>query len=227
MKGWFLELFLQRIPIAKSPFIVGRTKSAHLTLSTGGVSREHAEFLWDSVRDCWILKDLRSTNGTFVNGERLQDFCFLKPSDTIYFGNVEVRVVYDPLAQEGTVNRENLATENINIQLQQNNSIKAKIERGIMQNIQKSLMSIQDLADTLAIDRSTLFRHIKQEFNQSPSDLLREKRLEYAKEYLKKSNNISQAAYSSGFESLAHFSRCFKKQFGQSPSDYLKEIDNT
>jgi len=217
-------MFLERVAIDSSPFTVGRNQTSHLGLATGGVSREHAEFLWDDNRQCWILKDLHSTNGTFVNSERVKDFCFLKHGDVIYFGNVEIRLVYDPLSQGQKPNRENLATESINIQLQKGNSIKEKIERGIMHNIQQGLMSTQDLADTLTIDRSTLFRQIKQEFEQSPSDLLREKRLDYAREILKKSDNVSQVAFSTGFESLAHFSRSFKKQFGQSPTDYLKEI---
>ncbi len=224
MKGWFLELFLQRVPLNKSPFILGRNKSADLTLATGGVSREHAEFLWDEKRECWVLKDLHSTNGTFVNSERLQEFCFLKHADMIYFGNVEVRLCHDSEAvEQNIVDRESLATETINIQPHKNHSIKDKIERAFIHNFQKGLMTTQDLADTLAIDRSTLFRHIKQEYEQSPSDLLRDKRLDYAAQQLLENKSISDAAYSAGFESLSHFSRKFKERFTVSPTDYIKQ----
>lgn len=224
MKGWFLELLLQRLPIQVSPFTVGRTKESDLTLSTGGVSRQHAEFLWDEGRKTWLLKDLGSTNGTFVNSKRLQKKPQpLKHNDTLYFGNVEVQLAYDPLSQGLQKPRDTLATENIQIKLHADQSTKSKIEQGIAHNIQQGLMSTQSLADTLNIDRSTLFRQIKQAFEQPPSDLIREKRLDYAKDMMKNSDNISQVAYSTGFESLAHFSRSFKKQFGQPPTDFLKE----
>jgi AraC-like DNA-binding protein len=101
-------------------------------------------------------------------------------------------------------------------------SIKSKIERGILQNLQKGLLTTQDLADTLAVERSTLFRHIKQEFNLSPSALLKQKRLEYAAQILKQGRGtISEVAFDSGFESLSHFTRSFKAHYGVTPSEYL------
>ena len=37
--------------------------------------------------------------------------------------------------------------------------------------------------------------------------------------------NISQVAYSVGFNDLSHFSRTFKKHFGVAPRDYSREKD--
>lgn len=35
------------------------------------ISREHAEINYDHQRQCWTIKDMGSSNGTFVNGQRL------------------------------------------------------------------------------------------------------------------------------------------------------------
>ena len=34
--------------------------------------------------------------------------------------------------------------------------------------------------------------------------------------------NVTEAAYSSGFNDVGHFRRCFKEEYGVSPSKYTK-----
>ena len=51
------------------PFVVGRAESADLKLVSNRVSREHAVLSWEAGQ-FWI-RDLGSTNGTFVNGTRI------------------------------------------------------------------------------------------------------------------------------------------------------------
>ena len=50
--------------------VVGRAPEASVRLDDDGISRLHCEVLWDG-RAC-RLRDLGSTNGTRVNGERTQ-----------------------------------------------------------------------------------------------------------------------------------------------------------
>jgi AraC-like DNA-binding protein len=221
--GWFLELFMERIPMKETHITVGRDQDCLLPLATGGVSRNHANITWSAQYAQWIVEDNNSTNGTFVNGKRIIRKTPLNHGDMIYFGNVEVRLCYDPLSVSANVPRNKTSTDAINIKPLMGDTISDKIERAIEQNIQKGLYSTRDLADTLAIDRSTLFRQIKQNFEQSPSSLLMEKRLEVARELLRESENVSEVAFSTGFESLAHFSRSFKKKYGDSPSKFLKQ----
>jgi membrane-bound lytic murein transglycosylase D len=53
------------------PFTVGRGAECDLRIETGEVSRTHAEFL---PRDGgWWVRDLGSTNGTWLNGERVEE----------------------------------------------------------------------------------------------------------------------------------------------------------
>lgn len=67
------------------PQLIGRSSEA-LPLSDGTVSRRHAELTPDDGR--WYLRDLESSNGTFVNGRRLgREPVELSPGDQIRCGS--------------------------------------------------------------------------------------------------------------------------------------------
>jgi hypothetical protein len=53
---------------ARGSFVLGRSRSCDLTLTSPDASRRHAEIAAEGGR--FLLRDLGSTNGTWVNGER-------------------------------------------------------------------------------------------------------------------------------------------------------------
>ncbi|MHC5008219.1 MAG: ATP-binding protein [Planctomycetota bacterium] len=70
---------------ADEPQLIGRSSEA-LPLTDTTVSRRHAELTPDDGR--WFLRDLESSNGTFVNGERISgDRVELAPGDQIRCGS--------------------------------------------------------------------------------------------------------------------------------------------
>jgi signal transduction histidine kinase len=71
------------IPLAKAETTIGRAPSNDVHLSHGGVSRTHAVIARNNGR--FILSDLKSRNGTFVNNERIEQ-AVLQHSDKILFG---------------------------------------------------------------------------------------------------------------------------------------------
>ena len=66
------------------PQMIGRS-SESLPLGDSTISRRHCELTPDDGR--WILRDLESANGTFVNGQRVADRQILNPGDQIRAGN--------------------------------------------------------------------------------------------------------------------------------------------
>lgn len=78
------------IPLPQGKFLVGREEDCHLRPNSDLVSRHHCVFTVDdfSVR----LRDLGSTNGTFVNGERLKGAVILKPGDRVLIGKLDFEV---------------------------------------------------------------------------------------------------------------------------------------
>jgi EAL domain-containing protein (putative c-di-GMP-specific phosphodiesterase class I) len=80
---------LSTVRLSPLPFRVGRRAGIELTLAATSVSREHAEFYADG--DQLRLRDLGSTNGTFVNRKRICDEA-VGNGDIVHFGECEFRV---------------------------------------------------------------------------------------------------------------------------------------
>lgn len=57
------------VPLGKSAIVVGRAQSATLVLEDDYASTRHARFFPNG--DAWFVEDLGSTNGTFVDGQRI------------------------------------------------------------------------------------------------------------------------------------------------------------
>lgn len=71
--------------------VVGREENLGLSLvGESSVSRRHASITRQGLY--LTVKDLGSTNGTFVNGRRIQDEAKLSPGDDVQFGAVKFRV---------------------------------------------------------------------------------------------------------------------------------------
>jgi hypothetical protein len=66
--------------------LVGRSRSCHLRLERVTVSAEHAVLWWTGER--WLVRDLGSRNGTWVDGERLEPLSSrpLQPGAELAFG---------------------------------------------------------------------------------------------------------------------------------------------
>jgi EAL domain-containing protein (putative c-di-GMP-specific phosphodiesterase class I) len=95
-KTWFMESVAadgSRLThaIRKLPFRVGREAGSDLTVDARGLSRAHAEFQADPSGQL-RLADLDSTNGTYVNRERIRGSRLVAENDVIHFGNAEYRL---------------------------------------------------------------------------------------------------------------------------------------
>jgi hypothetical protein len=84
----------QSIPLGGT-IVVGRSEGSDLQLSEKGISRQHARF--QSGPQGWSVVDLGSTNGTFVNGQRLlpDQPHLLRVGDRITIGSMVVVVQTD------------------------------------------------------------------------------------------------------------------------------------
>ncbi|MDR2748482.1 MAG: FHA domain-containing protein [Bifidobacteriaceae bacterium] len=64
--------------------LIGRNESADILLDDNTISRKHAEIIRQS--GVWSLKDLGSLNGTYVNGERIENSQVINSGDKIQIG---------------------------------------------------------------------------------------------------------------------------------------------
>ena len=81
------------IPLIKEKLLVGRRGSCDITLDYPNVSAHHCEL--EIVNGYWHVRDLNSSNGTKVNGERVLDR-FLQPGDTLSIAKHHFEVNYSP-----------------------------------------------------------------------------------------------------------------------------------
>lgn len=79
------------VTVDHSPFSIGRRDGSSLLLTSGGVSRRHAEIL--DTTDGWVLRDCGSTNGTHVNGKRLAGDHLLRQGDQLRIADFRFDVV--------------------------------------------------------------------------------------------------------------------------------------
>ncbi len=90
------------------------------------------------------------------------------------------------------------------------------------ENWQDPDFDISDYCHVMTMSKSQLYRKTITLTGLSPNLLLKDFRLEKAKELMKKQRyNISQITFDSGFASPSYFTKCFKKKFGLLPMAYL------
>lgn len=91
--------------LENSEISIGREVGSDVFINDEEVSRRHARLI--SQFGDYILEDLGSTNGTFVNGQRATGQRILKPGDTILFGErvslTYEEVPFDPNATQASL----------------------------------------------------------------------------------------------------------------------------
>ena len=81
---------VRHVGVHALPFRVGRRADLELSLPIAAVSKEHAEILEKDGELC--VRDLNSTNGTYVNGERVESDRPISEGDLVQFATVVFRV---------------------------------------------------------------------------------------------------------------------------------------
>lgn len=93
-------------------------------------------------------------------------------------------------------------------------------------NYSESKFGVQELADLMGMNRTSLSKRLNAETGLPTSQFLRNYRLDIAKRMLKENvanRNITEIAYRVGFNDPKYFTRCFTKLYGVAPSAYRGE----
>jgi pilus assembly protein CpaF len=80
----------RRETFESSEISVGRVQGNDIVLSKGNVSKRHARLLYRDGR--FIVTDLNSTNGTYVNRRRIAQATIVRDGDRIYVGDFVLRI---------------------------------------------------------------------------------------------------------------------------------------
>jgi pilus assembly protein CpaF len=74
----------------KNEISIGRVQGNDLLLPKGNVSKRHARIVYRDGR--FIVTDLKSTNGSYVNGHRIAQATIVREGDKIYIGDFILRL---------------------------------------------------------------------------------------------------------------------------------------
>ena len=93
----------------------------------------------------------------------------------------------------------------------------------VQEQIDDDKLTVERIAQSLRMSRVQLFKKVKNATGTSPSEIIRQFRLEVGKRLLSENTlTVSEVAYRVGFGNPNSFSRAFKDKFGSSPSEYIK-----
>ncbi|HEX2697866.1 MAG TPA: FHA domain-containing protein [Anaerolineales bacterium] len=77
--------------------VIGRDSSSGVAINDAEVSRKHARLTFQGGK--YVIEDLGSTNGTFVNGQRLASPTVLKSGDVVSLGE-QIVLMYEALSAD-------------------------------------------------------------------------------------------------------------------------------
>ncbi|GMV34827.1 MAG: hypothetical protein DCC59_02950 [Chloroflexi bacterium] len=84
-------------PLEGDQLTIGRDSTNGVAINDAEISRKHARLMFQGGK--YVLEDLGSTNGTFVNGQRLAGPVVLKPGDVVSLGE-QIVLMYDAIASD-------------------------------------------------------------------------------------------------------------------------------
>ncbi len=82
------------IPIPPGSLTLGRASFNNIPINDSGASRQHARITLDEANDYLTITDGGSTNGTYINHQRLYGTAQLNPEDQVRIGQVVLHITH-------------------------------------------------------------------------------------------------------------------------------------
>ncbi len=191
----------------------------------------------DGLTLCKILKNDIATSHLHVlmltakNSTEDRIDCYNAGADAYISKPFELRVLearVDNLIRRREVKKETFkSNQEINISSMEYSSINEEFLKHAVNVVEVKLSDITFDFDQFAIDigasKSTLHRKLKSLTGLSPGEFIRNIRMKHASKMLVNNvGNISEIAFSVGFNDPKYFSRCFRTEFGMTPREYIE-----
>lgn len=104
------------------------------------------------------------------------------------------------------------------------NAFLLKFYAVVDKHLSNSDLSVEQIGDMMSLSRVQLYRKIKALTGISPVELVRQRRLDQARNFLRSGNfSIAEIAYKVGFSSPSYFTKCYKDYFGKNPNEENKQ----
>ncbi|MDX2132385.1 MAG: FHA domain-containing protein [Planctomycetota bacterium] len=77
-------------PLGKRVTVVGRDEGCTVQVLDERVSRKHIQIRFEDAKNTYVVLDMKSANGLFINGRRIEGECELRDNDEIQIGNTKI-----------------------------------------------------------------------------------------------------------------------------------------
>ena len=81
-----------RIKLTSGKMMIGRMVTSDIVINDTAASRRHAEIYYDSLTEMLSINDLKSSNGTYINRQKISGFYRLHDGDVIRIGQTEMHL---------------------------------------------------------------------------------------------------------------------------------------
>lgn len=158
------------------------------------------------------------------------DYYVTKPFDMFVLRSILTniqenrRLLQERLAQVDVVHN---LKEIKNVNVEQDAKFLTEMKGHIKAHIDSPDFNIDELCAMMGMSRTSLYNKVKTLTNMSPSDIIRDIRMQKACELLLSNEcNIMEVSDRLGFSEPKYFREVFKKYYGMSPSEYIKKQTN-
>ncbi|MFD1143550.1 two-component regulator propeller domain-containing protein [Larkinella insperata] len=103
----------------------------------------------------------------------------------------------------------------------------ARIYALLEQHLDEPSLSVEWLADQLAMNRKTLYRKVQSIIQLPPAELIRRYRIRKGVELLRAGYNVAETADRVGFSTPSHFTMVFKEIYQQTPTEFTASRSKT
>lgn len=77
-------------PLGKRVIVIGRDEGCPVQVVDDRVSRKHVQIRFDEAKNQHIALDMKSSNGMFINGRKIDGEIDLRDNDEIQIGNSKI-----------------------------------------------------------------------------------------------------------------------------------------
>lgn len=127
---------------------------------------------------------------------------------------------------EGIANYHSPLTLADNIKNQEDSKFLERFTLMIQENYTNENFNRPEAAKNILMTEKTLSRKLHYHYKLGFSEILRQFRLQQARELLLKGKQVTTTAYDTGFNSPSYFSKCFRDEFGFAPSQLTARRSN-
>lgn len=77
-------------PLGRRTNVVGRDEAVPIQIVDKQVSRKHLQIRFDKENECYYALDMKSRNGTFINGSKIEEETILADGDRVRVGDTNM-----------------------------------------------------------------------------------------------------------------------------------------